>query len=74
MSGRWNQTPPPVGDETSGNDVGGGVAPGDELVEVGDVTGLGGVLLGGRLLGAVLAGAWRNSTEPCSAGRTKAPG
>ena len=50
--GRRNQAPPVI-DETSGKDVGGVVAPGDELLGLGDVTGLGGGLLGGVLAGGM---------------------
>lgn len=42
--------------DTSGNDVGGGVAPGGELPGLGEVTGLGDVLLGGGLVGGALVG------------------
>jgi hypothetical protein len=43
-----------VAARTSGNDVGGGVSPDDELLGLGEATGLGGVLLGGGLFGGLL--------------------
>jgi len=55
--------PAPAGEDPSGNDVGEDVAPGDEPLGIGEVTGLGGALPGGGLDAGLLGGALAGGVE-----------